>query len=203
MGRGNRKADQIAPSAWARQERRRRWLTRGLLAAGALAVIGVCAFLIWQELQPAPPRPGSSIPIQTARHIDLGQSHEPYSSDPPTSGPHYAQPAQAGFYSEAQPDEQLVHNLEHGYVILWYSCSSLSDPECVKLQADLQEVMARAGNSPRTGTPKLIAAPRPGLTARITVTSWGWLDSLDSFDVERILTFIRASRDRAPEPSAP
>lgn len=196
----------VAPAsrtAWELRESRRRWLKAGLLAAGALAVIAVCAFLIWQELQPTPPRPGSSVPIQTARHIDPGETHEPYNSDPPTSGPHYAQPAGAGFYPEAPPDEQLVHNLEHGYVILWYSCSSLSDAGCEKLQADLQEVMARAGNSSRTGTPKLIAVPRPSLTARIALTSWGYLESLDSFDAEQILTFIRASRDHAPEPSAP
>lgn len=203
MGGQNRQADRTAPSAWARRERRRRWLTGGLVAAGALAVIGLCVFLIRQELQPPPPLTGESIPIQSARHIALGESHEPYDSDPPTSGPHYAEAAKAGFYSEAPPDEQLVHNLEHGYVILWYSCTGLSDPECEDLQSDLRDVMNRAGNSPRTGTPKLIAVPRPSLTARIALTGWGWLDTLDSFDAERISNFIRAFRDRGPEPSAP
>lgn len=202
MGSRPRRVNRITLGKRARRERRRRWLTGGLLAAGALAFIALFAFLIRQQVQPTP-RTGESVPIQSARHIALGESHEPYNSDPPTSGPHYAQPAEAGFYAKAPPDEQLVHNLEHGYVILWYSCAGLPNADCDKLQSDLREVMDRAGNSPRTGTPKLIAVLRPSMTARIALTSWGWLDTLDSFDADRILNFIRTLRDRAPEPSAP
>ncbi len=48
-----------------------------------------------------------------------------YDTVPPTSGEHFVTPAQVndrGFYTAADRPriEQLVHNLEHGYTIVWY-----------------------------------------------------------------------------------
>lgn len=47
-----------------------------------------------------------------------------YETVPPSSGPHWAQPVFPAreFYSERDRPamEQLVHNLEHGYTVLWY-----------------------------------------------------------------------------------
>lgn len=47
-----------------------------------------------------------------------------YEEVPPSSGPHWAQPvvpAQEFYTARNRPAiEQLVHNLEHGYTILWY-----------------------------------------------------------------------------------
>jgi hypothetical protein len=132
----------------------------------------------------------------------VGEPHDPYNSDPPTSGPHYEQPADAGFYNEAPVDEQLVHNLEHGYVILWYNCSDRATDLCDQLKSQIRAAMQSAGNSPRTNTPKLIAIPRSTLAGQVALTTWGRLDVLESFDRQRILNFIRVFRDRAPEPNA-
>jgi len=59
-----------------------------------------------------------------------GNDHKPdgtvveYAQVPPSSGSHWAQPAFPAreFYtSRDRPDmEQLVHNLEHGYTVVWY-----------------------------------------------------------------------------------
>ena len=50
-----------------------------------------------------------------------------YETVPPSSGPHWGQPAfpARAFYTKRdRPElEQLVHNLEHGYTILWYDDS--------------------------------------------------------------------------------
>ena len=100
------------------------------------------------------------------------------------------------------PDEQLVHNLEHGYVIIWYRDEDLAGNRA-DLAAEMQSVMKMAGNSGRTGTPKLMAIPRPGLKSRLALTSWGRIDELESFDQQRILSFIEHFRDEAPEPAAP
>ncbi len=47
-----------------------------------------------------------------------------YTTVPPTSGQHYAFPAAFSrkFYTadDRPPMEQLVHNLEHGYTVVWY-----------------------------------------------------------------------------------
>jgi hypothetical protein len=52
-----------------------------------------------------------------------------YDTVPPSNGPHFAQPAVSNgvnFYTAAdRPQmEVLVHNLEHGYTILWYDQSA-------------------------------------------------------------------------------
>ncbi len=153
--------------------------------------------------QAAVPQTGVDVPLQYPGHVQPGESHEPYNSDPPTSGPHYAQAARAGFYTEAPPDELLVHNLEHGYVIIWYNCSNLTPEACEQLQADIEAAMQKAGDSPVTHTPKLIAVPRPAMDAQLALTTWGRLDKFDAFDEERILNFIHAFRDKAPEPNVP
>ncbi len=48
-----------------------------------------------------------------------------YETVPPSFGPHFASPVYpaAPFYpaDDRPPMEQLVHNLEHGYTVLWYS----------------------------------------------------------------------------------
>ena len=46
-----------------------------------------------------------------------------YDSNPPTNGRHFVVPADDGEYSDAPTDEQLVHNLEHGRVIIWFKPS--------------------------------------------------------------------------------
>jgi hypothetical protein len=196
-------------SEWARRAERRRWLIIGAWIAAGLALTALIIYLAWKENQPIP-RTGEDVPTQSAAHIDNGQSHEPYNSDPPTSGPHYVEPAKGGFYEEAPQDEQLVHNLEHGYVIIWYNCQrspsgdgALTAGQCDQLKQQLRDTMARGGNSTRTGTPKLIAVPRPTLDTQLALTTWGRLDKFEAFDQNRILNFIRAFRDHAPEPNAP
>jgi hypothetical protein len=155
---------------------------------------------------PAPPagaRPALEIAIQGVNHVDVGVPHDPYNSEPPTSGPHYAQAVEAGIYDEAPPDEYLVHNMEHGHVILWYNCSGLSVPVCDDLKQQIRLVMAHAGLSDITSTLKLVAVPRPTLDTLLALTAWGRLQTLDAFDADTILAFIQAYRDQAPEPGAP
>src|SRR5262245_59267371 len=117
------------------------WLV-GLAAFLALClclsgVVGFLAYRNWKANQPT----GEDVSIQYAGHVQPGESHTPYNSDPPTSGEHYPVPAQAGFYTEALPDEQLVHNLEHGYVIIWYNCDDLTSTQCEQLQDKIQTAM--------------------------------------------------------------
>lgn len=189
-------------SEWERQERRRRLLIIGGWGAAALLFVAMIVYLVWKQAQPIP-KTGEAVPIQGASHIPVGQPHEPYNSNPPTSGPHYEQPAEAGFYDEAPLDEQLVHSLEHGYVIIWYNCSALTESQCSQLKSRIREVMGSAGNSLLTNTPKLIAVPRTNMETQLALTTWGRLDKFDAFDRQRILDFIKAFRDNAPENNVP
>jgi hypothetical protein len=171
----------------------------GVLGVGFLVLFG---YAIWASFQPEP-QLGEAVPIAGQEHIPLGQKAVDWNTDPPTSGQHYDQPAEGGFYEVAPPDEQLVHNLEHGYIILYYNCAGLNDTACTALHEDIQQSMSQAGVSRNTRTPKLIAAPRQTMENRITLTSWGRIYRVDSFDSTEYALFVEQYRDQAPEPFAP
>lgn len=131
-------------------------------------------------------RPGESIGIQPARHIQQGESHPDYNSNPPTSGWHYRRQADWGFSNKELPDERVVHNLEHGGI--WISYKNMSDSTLSKLQQLAQEY-------PKT----VIITKRSANDAPIAVASWGQLRELQSFNRTRIVDFIDQNRNRSPE----
>lgn len=174
-----------------------------LLVTGGLGFVGLIGYAVWAATQPVV-LPGVEVPVmENIFHIQPGQAPESYNSDPPTSGQHWAEPASAGFYTKAPPDEQLVHNLEHGYVVIYYNCAGLTEQECKRLQDDVRGTMALAGVTDLTGSPKTIAAPRPDMDARIAATSWGRLYTSPELDRDELLAFVQHFRNLAPEPAAP
>lgn len=90
------------------------------------------------------------------------QDHRPdgekilYSVSPPSSGPHYPNwaPFDKKFYSvsDRPPVENLVHNLEHGYTILWYRDTLPKD------QINQIEKLSKS-KLPDSSVGKFIAAP--------------------------------------------
>lgn len=88
-----------------RARRRRITLPRWASSQGVLVLVGagiVCAGSVgYLSLSSARPAYGESnwesVPTQFPEHIQPGESHEPYNSDPPTSGSHYSEPAPPGF----------------------------------------------------------------------------------------------------------
>ena len=171
-------------------ERRQRgkWIWIGVAVIGVLLLVGVVAWSIQKAKQPVF---GEAVPIQGQQHIALDQSHPPYNSDPPTSGWHYAEPAEAGFYESSLPDEQLVHNLEHGHVIISYDCARVADCEDVKT-----ELRGLVGRFQRW---KIVAVARENADAAIALTAWGRIDKLDSYDEDRVDAFVKRWRNRGPE----
>ena len=191
-------------SEWDDQDERRRRIWILVAVLGVVAFVAMLGFLIYQQSLPKP-HPGRDIPIQGRNHIPVGQPHDPYNSEPPSSGPHYDTPAQAGFYDQAPADEYLVHSMEHGYVIIWYTCDQYKDGTCDQLKANIKEVMGAAGASAVTGTLKLIAVPRAGQKTVVGLSAWGHIDTPATYSRQEILDFIRGYRDgvNAPEPSSP
>jgi hypothetical protein len=63
-----------------------------------------------------------------------------YDTVPPSHGEHYASPDISGrdFYTASDRPvlETLVHNLEHGYTILWYDGTKVKDTTLLKQVAD-------------------------------------------------------------------
>jgi len=161
------------------------------ILGGVLVVILVAAGVWLATRSTTPVTPGQRVPIQGQQHIAPGQTHPAYNSDPPTSGWHFDTPLPAGFYEEPAPDEQVIHNLEHGHVVISYDCSKLAD--CAGTQAQIRQLVERYRNW------KVTAVPRQNADTAIALTAWGWIDKLDGFDEARITAFIDAWRDRGPE----
>jgi len=127
-------------------------------------------------------------PIQGQEHIKPGQQHDAYNSNPPTSGWHYEEPARADFYDTPLPDEQLVHNLEHGHI--WIAYHPRIPDEVKRAIKKFTALM-------------VIATPRDANDTDIALGAWGRLDkfNLDGqpLDEARIADFIRRYRDKGPE----
>jgi len=82
------------------QDRQRKQkLKSGLIWGGTgVFALAIIVLVIAQSVRPAA---GESIPIMVSDpHISVDSDPGQYNSDPPTSGPHYAEEARAGFFDD-------------------------------------------------------------------------------------------------------
>lgn len=133
---------------------------------------------------------GQEYSIVSREHIkEVQTEHQAYNSNPPTSGPHYEQPANWGIYATELPDERVIHNLEHGGI--WISYKGIDDDILSKLKTI-------ASSNPGS----VILTPREKNEKPIVLASWGRLQALDSYDEAKILEFITHNKNKSPEPLA-
>ncbi|MBI2670177.1 MAG: DUF3105 domain-containing protein [Candidatus Yanofskybacteria bacterium] len=128
-----------------------------------------------------------AISILGRNHVSDGMVGS-YNSNPPTSGDHYAVAAPARFYDRELPDEQLVHNLEHGHVWITYK------PDLSSEVIDILKDFA-GGN--------IIVTLRSKNDTDIALAAWGRLDKFNveagSIDQQRIKDFISRYQNLGPE----
>lgn len=185
--------DKRAAQAEARRLAEKRALrNRRLLIGGVVAAV-LAAAVVFFATRPEPEGLGN---IQTLP--DLGQAHiDPtgptpeYNSDPPTSGPHAPSPAQCGIYREAVPDINLVHDLEHGVVIISY------DPTLAESDRTQLEDFARDAGT------HIIVLPREAMETPIALTAWTKLLQLDTVDMPTINAFYGQFAQFGPESNVP
>lgn len=160
-----------------RQRRRLGW------AAAALAVLLVAAAGGWLYIRTREPAPGEYVPSLGNAHIPTPDTpHQPYNSDPPTSGPHLPYTAPWGVHTRPVPKELQVHNLEDGGVVVNYR------PECAdRVLEPLKRVVGRYPDH-------VLLAPYPGLDRCIALTAWARIDKFDEPDERRVARFIDAYR---------
>ncbi|MBI2086134.1 DUF3105 domain-containing protein [Candidatus Daviesbacteria bacterium] len=157
-----------------------------------------------EEVKLNQPLKGKEITIEGENHIPEGTEVE-YSTNPPTSGPHYGKSQPAGIYDKEIPDGNLIHSMEHGAVILWYKQSLLSDEskdgtesaEINSLSKQDIERLKQTFNS--VSVSKKIMVPSIALDVPIALTSWGRLLKLQTIDEAQIKTFMETNEDRGPE----
>jgi Protein of unknown function (DUF3105) len=176
-----------------------------LLAIGGVLAVGVVIIGLVLLLGGGPSENiGEQQPNDGADHITPGTifpaAQRPYSSTPGTSGPHWDPSGIAnwGVYTTPQPEEQLIHNLEHGGIVIWYDAEAL-DADQVD---ELAQYVTRQNASGVSGRYKFILSPweGPDFGHPMAVTAWRQLLYLDEVDTGTIDEFARAHYGRAPEP---
>lgn len=93
----------------------------------ALVLLLTGGGLWWIVKESSKPLPGKSVEEQGRQHVTRSEWEKyKYNSNPPTSGPHDSNPLGSGVYDTPQGDGNLVHSLEHGYVVISYDCTKLN-----------------------------------------------------------------------------
>lgn len=149
-----------------------------------LYMIAVMALFIPLNLyclnQASPPGPGEETQQQTAAILNsVNDPHEPYATDPPTSGPHVTQLAAHGYRADTLVDEIQVANLSRGFVIVHFKDAGL--------EAEMRQLAAEFEGH------DVIVQPDANLPAEtaVALTAWGRIERLDTYDKGRVYNFVR------------
>ncbi|HLE58180.1 MAG TPA: DUF3105 domain-containing protein [Candidatus Limnocylindria bacterium] len=131
-------------------------------------------------------------------HVAVGAPAGPYSSVPATSGQHWDSPANWGVYTAAGPaiEQQVIHNLEHGGIVVWYQADQLD-------AAGIEALDNWARQQIATARFKVILSPWLGqdFGHAVAATSWTWLLYLDDADLDQLRAFLDDHYQQdAPEP---
>jgi hypothetical protein len=124
-----RLAEEAKKARQKKEHRRANLITVGIAVAVAIAVVLVIV------LQPEDPEDNVGVAASEAncteretfesegnQHVDVGTPVQ-YEANPPTTGNHWPPEAiaDAGFSEEPIEPESLVHNQEHGQIVIWYN----------------------------------------------------------------------------------
>lgn len=172
----------------AAQKRKRAGLLRraAILAAAAIVVVGGIAAYAMNEAN----KPGELVAMQPSPHISaVTDAHAPYTTDPPTSGPHVQQVPNWTVYTEPISKELQVHALEDAGVVINYR------PDLDKATVDRLAALSRsysdhAGETKDNIDNHVMMSPYPGLSNAIVLTAWRRIQRLDTFDEAVIKRFI-------------
>jgi hypothetical protein len=175
---------------------RRTW-TPTLLALGFVAAV-VALAVLRVDGRPAPgpdPRPAltaagcsfRTAPSQGREHVSALPVGFRYDTFPPTSGPHSPTPAEWSAHRQPIPQLELVHNLEHGGIVVQYGTEVP--------RATVERILAWYEGDP-TG---LVVAPLPALGREVALTAWTRLARCPTFRAGAFDAFRDAFRYQGPE----
>ena len=118
--------------------------------------------------------------MATKNHVQDG-TIVAYNSVPATSGDHYFSPQPCGFYQGEVPDERVVHNLEHGNIVISYNLPDAADVDALEnVYNDL------GGWKDHYTVVRSYSRIAPG---QVALSAWGVLDIMDGVDQDRIERF--------------
>jgi hypothetical protein len=129
-------------------------------------------------------------------HVTSLDAKIKYNTSPPSNGNHYFSPATWGFYGSAANPTQVVHNEEHGGVIIWWGDKVP--------QATVDELHDFYSSSPNG----MLGTPYPKLGDKIALTAWtspeggtgqGRIAICSGYNEKAFTAFRDAFRGKGPE----
>jgi hypothetical protein len=192
QGRAQRRAVAEAERRSAQWQRRLGIL---VVALAAITVVGTYVALDRRadaELRQALTGSGCRIDDEADPTGPPGSNHVPspgYRVDPPSAGDHLLSVARSGVYagSAVPQDGQLVHALEHGYVILWHR------PDLP--EADLDRLEALRATRERD----ILVVERPSLPVAVAATAWQQRVLCPALDAAALKRFAQEYVGSGPE----
>lgn len=182
------------------------WVAPAVIAVVAvLAILGLRSAGVFEPpVAPVTPPPitatvekiGTLQPDQGAGHVETGKRLT-YAQFPPTSGEHWPLPhAGWGVKDTPQEDEKVVHNLEHGGIVINYKNLSPED------LSNLKTLVRRLNNGEYR---KVLLRPYDRMENGIVLTAWRYAHVLQRYDEDIIVKFVQGHygpRGISPEPNA-
>jgi hypothetical protein len=121
-------------------------------------------------------------------HIDDG-SPTNYATQPPNSGAHYATTSEPGWHADPVAEGNVVHNLEHGQVVVWY------DPNAPDDVIEQLETYVDDAGIPMLGIP-YESVPSG---ANFVLGAWGATQACEQVSGAVIAEFRQEYQGRGPE----
>lgn len=167
-----------------------------IAAIGGFVALGLIVVIVLVVLG------GGPNPYAGAIQTDQGGGHIPacqpgvYASTPPTSGCHDPSTVNWGVYTSAPITQELIHNLEHGGIVIWYQPGQVTDEQIAELTSYVN--LQITGNRY-----KVLLTPWEGTDFGhpIAVTAWRWLLYQDEVNLDAIRGFTDEHYGRSPEPN--
>lgn len=165
----------------------------------AIIIVGLTGLALFQKKEvPETPRLGYDQADEGREHLQEGQPpYTNYKAKIPASGPHATQPAPWQAYDQQVPDQNVIHNMEHGGIVVSYRPDL--DPVTVqKLKGLFSKPYSNKGFTPS----KAIVMPRENQEKPIVLASWNHILELDSFDEKTLIDQYYKNIGKSPEPNA-
>jgi hypothetical protein len=124
--------------------------------------------------------------LEDKPHIGANETFTDYKTNPPTSGVHRGQTSPWGSYREAPDMETLVHNLEHGGIIIHYK--DISDEQIDQIDAFADSYVDG-----------VISVPNDNIESPIAMAAWRHSQQCEKLNLTAIEGFIEERCNKGPE----
>lgn len=155
-----------------------------------------------RSVVPLPPTKGDHVPTPYHQDALTPTAKVKWNTDPPAAGGHYQAWAVWGFYDQPVSPLRIVHNEEHGGVVIWWGDRVSA--------ATVAELRAFYNESPLG----MFGTPYPSLGDKIALTAWtgnpatyivngdhgvGHIAICPKYDAKAFRAFRAAYRGKGPE----